>query len=218
MDAAREGTVSDLIFYTNPMSRGRIVRWMLEELGVPYDLVVLNYGDEMRAPEYLGVNPMGKVPAILHGETVVTEAAAICSYLAEAFPEAGLAPPPGSPARGTFLRWMFFGAGPVEAAITNAAFGWAASDPQEEARLGYGSMDRVAKVLSDRVAEGPYLMGERFSALDVYLGSQILWGRMLGALPEREPLDAYVARIEQRPAAVRARQLDDALLPADADP
>jgi len=208
--------VRDLIFYTNPMSRGRIVRWMLEEVGAPYDVVVLAYGPEMRAAEYLAVNPMGKVPAILHRGVAVSEAGAICAYLAEAFPEAGLAPRPGDPGRATFLRWMFFGAGPVEAATTNASFGWAAADPKQEGRLGYGSAERVADALAGLAERGPYLLGAAFSALDVYLGSQIMWGRMFGTLPDRPAFGPYLDRIAARPAGVRARELDDALVPEGA--
>jgi glutathione S-transferase len=205
--------MTDLTFYTNPMSRGRIVRWMLEEVGQPYETVVLSYGAEMTAPGYLAVNPMGKVPAIRHGQTVVTEAGAICAYLAEAFPEAGLSPAPGTPARGAFLRWMFFAAGPVEAAVTNASFGWTPADATEEARVGYGSLARVQDVLEAQLAHGPWLMGETFSAVDVYLGSQILWGRMFDTLEARPAFDAYVARIRARPAAIRANEIDDALTP-----
>ena len=205
--------MAQLIFYTNPMSRGRIVRWMLEEVGEPYETVVLSYGPEMKAPRYLSVNPMGKVPALRHGDAVVTEAGAICTYLAEAFPEAGLAPPPGDPARAAFLRWMFFGAGPVEAAVTDVSFGWKAAGPQAEGRLGYGSLERVADVLAGQLAEGPFLLGEAFSAVDVYLGSQIMWGRMFDTLPDRPAFAAYLDRLRARPAAQRANAKDDALMP-----
>jgi len=202
-----------LTFYTNPMSRGRIVRWMLEEVGEPYETVVLSYGAEMKAPGYLAVNPMGKVPALRHGDAVVTEAGAICTYLAEAFPQAGLAPTPGDPGRAAFLRWMFFAAGPVEAAVTAAAFGWTAAGPQEEARLGYGSLERVADVLAGQLAEGPFLLGTSFSAVDVFLGSQIMWGRMFDTLPDRPPFAAYLDRLSARPAALLANEMDDALMP-----
>ena len=114
----------ELVFYTNPMSRGRIVRWMLEEVGQPYRTELLDYGTTIKAPEYLAINPMGKVPALRHGDAVVTECAAICCYLADAFPDAGLAPPPGDRLRGPYYRWMFFAAGPLEAAATNKAFGF----------------------------------------------------------------------------------------------
>src|ERR1700729_2872218 len=113
----------ELVFYTNPMSRGRIARWMLEEVGQPYRTETLDFGTTMKAPAYLAINPMGKVPAIRHGDTVVTEGAAICAYLADAFPQAGLAPPPGDRLRGPYYRWLFFAAGPVEAAASNKALG-----------------------------------------------------------------------------------------------
>ncbi|MEM1431672.1 MAG: glutathione S-transferase family protein [Pseudomonadota bacterium] len=204
--------MSDLVFYTNPMSRSRIVRWMLEEIGAPYDTAVLDYGADMNTPDYLALNPMGKVPAITHRGTVVTETAAICCYLAEVFPEAHLAPPPGSPDRGAFLRWMFFGAGPVDAAVTNASFGWVPESPRDRGRLGYGSLERVADVLAARLAEGPWLTGDTFSAVDVFLGAQIVWGRDFGEMPDRPGFAAYAERIKARPAALRANEIDDALM------
>lgn len=202
-----------LTFYTNPRSRGMIVRWMLEELGVGYDTVPLAYGPEMKADAYRAINPMGKVPAIRHGETVVTEAAAICAYLADAFPQAGLAPLPGDPQRGAWYRWLFFGAGPVEAAVTNRALGF---EPTAEngRMIRYGSYDEVVDVLDRLVADGPYIMGERFSAVDVYLGSQIDWGVAFGTLPKRASFEAYAARIRGRAAYRRARELDEALAAA----
>ena len=207
--------MSDLTFYTNPMSRGRIVRWMLEEVGAPYETVVLDYATTMKAPEYLSVNPMGKVPAIRHGAHAITEAAAICTYLAEVFPDARLRP--DDPLLAPYYRWMFFAAGPVEAAVTNASFGWMAEGPQDEGRVGYGSLDRVVGALEQLVAgAGPHLLGERFTALDVYLGSQIAWGLQFGTMPERPGFRDYVARITDRPAARRAREIDDALIPEDA--
>ena len=207
--------MSDLTFYTNPMSRGRIVRWMLEEVGAPYETVVLDYGTTMKGAEYLSVNPMGKVPAIRHGAQAVTEAAAICTYLAEVFPDAGLRP--DDALLGPYYRWMFFGAGPVEAAVTNASFGWTAEGPEGEGRVGYGSLDRVVGALEQLVAgAGPHLLGEQFTALDVYLGSQIAWGLQFGIMPERPRFRDYVERITERPAARRAKEIDDALMPTDA--
>lgn len=204
--------MSDLIFWTNPMSRGRIVRWMLEECGATYETRVLAYGPEMKSEAYRALNPMGKVPTVQSGDTVVTECAAICCWLAERFPEAGLIPEPQ--ARGAFYRWMFFGAGPVEAAVTASSFGFDTKDPQEAGRAGWGHLDTVADTLAGLLADGrEWLLGERFSAVDVYLGSQIAWGRSFGTMPERAGLDAYAARITARPAALRAKQMDDALLP-----
>jgi glutathione S-transferase len=202
----------DLVFYTNPMSRGRIVRWMLEETGAPYRTEILTYGGTMKSPEYLAINPMGKVPAIVHRGVVVTECGAVCAYLADAFPDAGLAPPPGDPARGTYLRWMFFAAGPVEAATSNAALG-VVVPPDRQRMVGYGSMADVMDALERAVAPGPFILGDRFSAADVYLGAQIGWGLQFGTLEKRPALEAYVARIQSRPAAERARRIDDALMP-----
>lgn len=200
----------EIVFYTHPMSRGRMVRWMLEEIGVPYRTEILDYGASMKQPAYLAINPMGKVPAIRHGTTAVTEAGAICAYLADAFPQAGLAPPPGERERGPYYRWLFFGAGPVEAATTNKAFGF---DPPAERRgqTGYGSLDDVVAALEGAVSGGDFILGGRFSAADVYVGSQIGWGMAFGTIPKRPALAAYWDRISTRPAAVRAREIDDAL-------
>jgi glutathione S-transferase len=202
----------ELVLYTNPMSRGRIARWMLEETGQPYRTELLDFGTTMKAPAYRAINPMGKVPAIRHGDTVVTEGAAICAYLADAFPETGLAPAPTDRARGAYYRWMFFGAGPVEAATTNKALGFDVPD-ERKPMAGYGSLEDVLAALEIAVAKGPYLLGDRFSAVDVYLGSQIGWGMMFGTLEKRPAFEAYFARIASRPAAIRAREIDDALMP-----
>ncbi|MGV8928550.1 MAG: glutathione S-transferase family protein [Brevundimonas sp.] len=204
----------EIVFYTNPMSRGRIVRWMLEEIGQPYRTVVLDYGTTMKAPDYLAINPMGKVPAVTHRGVAVTECAAICTWLADAFPDAGLAPAAGDPARATYLRWMFFGAGPLEAAVTARSLGLLA--PADKAMMaGYGSFDQVVDALERAVTDGgPWLLGDRFSALDVYLGSQIGWGLQFKSLPERDVFIAYADRLFKRPAAIRAREIDDALIAA----
>jgi glutathione S-transferase len=203
----------EIVFYTNPMSRGRIVRWMLEEVGQPYRTEVLDYGTTMKAPAYLAINPMGKVPAIRHRGVTVTECAAICTYLADAFPAAGLAPASDDPARGTYLRWLFFGAGPMEAAVTAKSLGLLA--PADKAGMaGYGAFDQMVDALETAIEAGPYILGERFSAADVYVGAQIGWGLQFRTLPERDAFTAYAGRIMTRPAAVRARELDDALIPA----
>jgi glutathione S-transferase len=183
---------------------------MLEELGEPYETVLLQYGTSMKAPEYLAINPMGKVPAIRHGDTVVTEAAAICAYLADAFPAAGLAPPPER--RGDYYRWLFFGAGPLEAAVTNKALGF---EVPEERRVmaGYGSLDAVLDTLERAVADREHIAGERFSAADVYVGSQIGWGMLFGSFEPRPAFQAYWSRLEGRPARKRAEALDDAATP-----
>lgn len=201
-------------FFTNPMSRGRIVRWMLEEVGQPYDTHVLEYGTTMKAPEYLALNPMGKVPTIIDRGVVVTEVAAICAYLADAYPAAGLAPALHDPMRGIYLRWLFFTAGPFEAATTAKSMGLLA--PAEKAAMvGYGNYDDTLDTLEAAVSgPGPYILGEQFSAADVYVGSQIGFGLMFKSMPERDAFKAYWARISDRPAAVRARELDDALMAA----
>ncbi len=202
----------EIVFYTHPMSRGRIVRWMLEEIGQPYRTQLLDFGTTMKAPEFLALNPMGKVPTIVHRGTVVTEAAAICAYLADAFPDAGLAPPAGDRSRGPYYRWMFFAAGPVEAAVSNKALGF--DVPQERrGMVGYGSMDEVVSALEHAVSQNEYIAGNRFTAADVYVGSQIGWGMMFGTIEKRPAFESYWARISSRPAAIRAREIDDALVP-----
>jgi glutathione S-transferase len=201
-----------LTFYTNPMSRGRIVRWMLEEVGRPYETKVLEYGGSMKAPEYLAINPMGKVPAIKHGDAVVTECAAICAYLADAFPDANLAPVTLKD-RACYYRWMFFAAGPVEAASTNTAIG-VVVPPERKGMVGYGSLNEVVDTLERAVDGREFIAGDRFTAADVYVGAQIGWGLQFGWLEKRPAFDAYSSRLLARPAAIRARELDDALIAA----
>ena len=206
---------AQLEFYTHPMSRGRIVRWMLEEVGAPYGTHVLEYGASMKAPEYLAINPLGKVPALRHGGAVVTEVAAICAYLADAFPDAGLAPP--ARARAAYYRWMFFAAGPLEAATTNQALG---VEVPEERRgmVGYGPLPTLLDALAAAISANDYIAGDRFSAADVYVGSHLNWGLRFGTLQARPEFDAYLRRILERDAYHRANALDDALLPPrDAD-
>lgn len=200
----------ELVFYTNPMSRGRIARWMLEEVGRPYRTEVLEYASSMKSPDYLAINPMGKVPAIRHGATVVTECAAICAYLADAFPEAGLAPVTSE--RGAYYRWLFFAAGPVEAATTNRSLGVVAP-PGREMMVGYGSYETTMAVLEQAVSQADYIAGDRFTAADVYVGSQIGFGLRVGSMERRPAFVDYWERISSRPAAVRANEIDDALLP-----
>ena len=205
----------ELVFYTNPMSRGRIVRWMLEEVGVPYRTEILDYATTLKGREYLAINPMGKVPAIRHGDTVVTEGAAICAYLADAFPQAGLAPPPAE--RGDYYRWLFFGAGPVEAAVTARSLGFEPK-PEQKRMAGFGSLEDTLNALEGAVTAHPYLAGERFSAADVYTGSQIGWGLQFGSIDKRPAFTAYWERMSARPAAIRAREIDDGLIPAQPQP
>lgn len=201
----------ELVFYTNPMSRGRIVRWMLEEVGQPYRTEVVGFGPPMKGAAYKAVNPMGKVPALRHGDVTITECAAICAYLADAFPQAGLAPEHGSKLRGPYYRWLFFGAGPVEASVTNKALGFEVP-AERSAMCGYGSFGDVMDALEGAVSQGDYLLGDRFSAADVYLGAQVGWGLQFGSMERRPAFEAYAKRIQVRPAAIRANQIDDELM------
>jgi glutathione S-transferase len=201
----------ELVFYTNPMSRGRLVRWMLEEIAEPYRTELLEYGTTMKAPAYLAINPMGKVPALRHGDTVVTEGAAICAYLADAFPAARLAPPPGDRLRGPYYRWMFFAAGPLEAAASNKALGLVVPEGRER-MMGYGRFADVLSALEAAVSRGDYIVGDRFTAADVYVGSHIGWGMQFGTVEKRPAFERYWARISARPAALRAKEIDDRLV------
>ncbi len=201
----------ELIFYTNPMSRGRIARWMLEETGVPYTTQVLTFDGTIKAPEYLAVNPMGKVPAIRHGRTVVTECAAICAYLAETFPDAGLAPRPEE--RGSYYRWMFFTAGPLEAAVTNRALGFQ-TPPDKSRMVGYGSYADVMNTLERAVSASPFIAGNRFTAADVYVGSHIGWGLGFGTIEKRQAFTDYLGRVTDRAGYVSAAAIDDEAMKA----
>ncbi len=198
--------MSDLVLYTNPHSRGRTIRWMLEETGAPYSARVLDFGPPMRTAEYLALNPMGKVPTLVHGPTVVTEVGAICAYLAETFPAAGLAP--RAEERGAYFRAMFFAAGPVEQAVTMKAMGFEVPH-DKEGMAGFGSFERMLAGLEALVSRTPYVAGSRFTAADVVVGAQIGWGLLFGTLPRRPALADYWARLEGRPARVRAAALDD---------
>ncbi|WP_294239053.1 glutathione S-transferase family protein [uncultured Sphingomonas sp.] len=203
---------ADLTLYTNPRSRGRIARWMLEETGAAYDTVVLDYGTTMVAADYRAINPMMKVPAIVHRGQVVTETAAICAYLAEAFPDAELAPLPAE--RAAYYRWLFFGAGPLEAAATNRAMG-VTPTPEQQRMAGYGDFDRAVGVIGDAVAQTPYVAGNRFTAADVYVGSQLMWFTQFGLISKTEAIMAYIGRLDDRPAHHRATALDDGTAEAD---
>ncbi|HET9231933.1 MAG TPA: glutathione S-transferase family protein, partial [Vitreimonas sp.] len=187
--------------------------WMLEEVGQPYDTVVLDYATTMKDAEYLKINPMGKVPAIKHGDAVVTEAAAICAYLADAFPQAKLAPPSGSKERGPYYRWLFYGAGPVEAMASNHALGVQIPD-DKRGMVGYGSREQVIDTLDKALQGRDYLAGDRFTAADLYVGAQIGWGLQFGTIEKRPAFEQYMGRIMSRPAAARAKEIDDGLIAA----
>ncbi|MFG6175850.1 HTH domain-containing protein [Halomonas sp. THAF12] len=198
---------AELVFYTNPLSRGGIVHWMLEELGISYRREVLDYGAPMKAPDYLAINPMGKVPAIRHGDVVVTEAAAICAYLADAFPEAGLAPAPDR--RGAYYRWLFFAAGPLETTLSLSSLLGVHPSPTQEMQLGCGNSEAVIETLAGAVRDRRFIAGDAFSAADVYVGSHIGWGMAFGTLPRCPEFEAYWAGLEARPAQRRAAAFVD---------
>lgn len=197
--------MADLILYTNPMSRGRIARWMLEEVGQPYETEIVAY-DQVKSERYLAVNPMGKVPALRHRGHIVTECAAICAYLADVFPQAGLGP--NDEEKADYYRWFFYAAGPVEQAVTNKAVGWEPSEDRQR-MFGYGSYDKVVAVLDELLSLRNYVCGDRFTAVDVYFGSAILWGTQFGTIPNRDSFSAYVDRLKSRDAYLRAAEKDN---------
>jgi glutathione S-transferase len=200
---------SDIIFYHNPMSRGQIIRWMLEEVGAPYDTEILDYASTMKGDDYRAINPMMKVPAISHRGRIVTECAAICAYLADVFPEAGLGPREDEKA--DYYRWMFFAAGPLEQAVTNNFAGFTAKDEQQR-MFGYGNYDLAVSTLADHLAGRDFVCGSRFNAADVYVGSAVMWGTQFGTLPKLEPFIAYAERLGQRSAYQRGKDEDNQLI------
>ncbi|UIJ45020.1 glutathione S-transferase [Sphingomonas cannabina] len=203
--------MSDLIFYTNPQSRGRIIRWMLEEVGADYETKVLDFERGLRGDEYRAVNPMAKVPSIVHKGRTVTECAAICAHLADVFPDAGMAPPTDD--RADYYRWLFFAAGPVEQAVSSRAAGWEPSE-QQQRMFGFGCYERTIDTLESAVSGlgERWLTGDRFSAADLYVGAHLSWGTAFGTIPKRDAFMAFVNRAAARPAAIRANELDDALM------
>ena len=201
----------DIVFYHNPMSRARMVHWMLEEVGAPYriELVDLQKGQQ-KQPAFLSVNPMGKLPAIVHRGTVITETGAICTYLADAFPAAGLAPRLDEPVRGTYLRWMFFGAGCVDSALIDRML--ARPAPERTSALSYGCYEDLVETLEKAITPGPYILQQRFSAADVYIGSQIGFGMMTKSLEPRPAFQRYLGLLTQRPAYLRFQQQSEQLV------
>jgi glutathione S-transferase len=199
--------MANLTLYHIAPSRSSVVLWMLEEIGEPYDihLLSMNKGTN-REPAYLAINPMGKVPALKHGNTIITECAAICTYLADAFPKAGLNMPIDHPQRGPYLKWLFFAPGVLEMAVMDRAFPRAAE--ARRAALGYGDFDTTMDVLAKAVTPGPFLLGDKFTAADVVIGSNLRWGTMFKMIPERKEFSDYVARFVDRPAAKRAEAKD----------
>lgn len=206
--------MSDIIFYTNPMSRGQIARWALHEVAADYEQVLLDYGTTMKGADYLQHNPMGKVPCIVdqRGGTqkVVTEAAAICAYLADTYPDAGLAP--NDDERADYYRWIFYAAGPVEQAVVSKSMGWPVM-PEKEMMVGFGSFEKVMDTLDGLLSDGrQFVCGDRFTMADVYFGSQIDWGLMFGSIDKRQSFEDYVARLRQRDGYQASKAIDGALI------
>ena len=197
-----------LTFYTHPMSRGRIARWMLEEAGAEYDTVVMELGTKITDPAFLDLNPMGKVPVVVHHDVVVTECAAICAYLADVFPDKRLAPPPAE--RGPYYRWLLFGAGCLEPAAINHGLGVEIA-PEQEGMVGYRNFTATLDTLEGQLEKSPHIAGEAFTAADVYVGAQLGWGMQFGSIKDRPTISDYVERMYARPAHQRAVELDDAL-------
>jgi glutathione S-transferase len=205
--------MTDLLLYHAAPSRSATVRWMLEEIGEPYDIHLIKLADgDQKKPEYLAVNPQGKVPALKHKGVIVTEVAAICAYLADGFPKARLSIPVGDPRRGVYFQWLFFGPSCIEPAIVDRAF------PRKEAprpaAVGYRDIDQLADIVAGAVAKGPWIMGEQFTAADVVIGSAVRWGTMFKLIPERREFGPYAARLAERPALQRAEAKDRQLAAA----
>lgn len=203
-------TPSALTFYTNPMSRGQIARWALHEAGADYDQKIVEYGEEMKSVGYLAINPMGKVPAIVHNDKTVTECAAICAYLADVFPDAGLAPTANE--RADYYRWLFFAAGPIEQAVIDRSLGLSVTAEQER-MAGYGSYDHAMDVLDQMLQSREYVCGDRFTMADVYVGSQVDWGLQFKTFPERGSFIAYAERLRLREKYKESKAVDAGLMP-----
>ncbi len=194
-----------LTLYHMTPSRSSIALWMLEEVGEPFEIHQLRRG-ETRESAYLAVNPMGKVPALRHGNALVTEVAAICCYLADAFPAAGLNVPLGDPLRGDYLKWLFFAPGVFEPAVADRAF--KRVEPPPRSAIGYGDFDTVMDVVARAVSAAPYLVGGRFTAADLLIGANLRWAMAFGLIPKREEFARYVAQLDARPAYQRAAARD----------
>ena len=197
-----------LQFYTHPMSRACIVRWMLEEVGAKYESIYVALGKKIEDPEFLSLNPMGKVPVIVHNGRVVTESAAICAYLADVFPEAGLAPSTND--RDAYYRWLFFAAGCLETAAINKSLGVQVT-AEQESMVGYRTLEATMDTLQWQLEKAEFVVGDSFTAADVYVGSQISWGMEFGTIEKREVFQEYVEKVTARPASVRATNLDQEL-------
>ncbi len=198
--------MSDIVFYTNPQSRGRIVHWMLEELAEPYETQWIDYGEQMKSEPYISINPMGKVPAITYKGTPVTEVPAICTFLAAVYPEKGLIPKDAADLA-AFYRWMFFAASALETAVTARSLGWEIT-PEQKRTVGFGDFDDTMDTAEKALANGPFICGDQFTAVDVYFGAHLHWGMQFGTMPKRPAFEDYVARIGERPALKRADEIN----------
>jgi glutathione S-transferase len=199
-----------IVFFHAPNSRSGGTLTLLEELGAPYELRALNMqAGEQRQPAYLAINPMGKVPAILHGDVLVTEQVAINIYLADLFPAAGLTPTVGDPRRGSYLRWMAFYAGCFEPALVDKAM---KREPGATAMSPYGDFETVMATINAQLRAGPFILGQDFTTADVLWGTALLWTTKFGLVPETPEIKTYIERTTNRPAAIRARQQDEALV------
>ena len=203
--------MAEYTFFTNPMSRGQIARWALHEAGAEYDQVLVDWANKQ--PEFLAANPMGKVPTLVHhaidGDRTVTEAAAICAYLADQHPGAELAPRESE--RADYYRWMFFAAGPIEQAIVAKSMGWEVAK-EREPMVGFGSVERVLDTLEGLFDANEWVCGERFTMADVYVGSQVDWGLTFGSIPPRPAFAAYAERLQARDAYKAAKGIDNTLI------
>ena len=191
--------------YWSPRSRSFTALWLMEETGQPYERVLTDISTgAQRTPEYLAINPMGKVPAIKDGDATMAEAAAICAYVAERYPDAKLAPPVSDPRRAKYLYWLFYGPGCIEPAIVQLA----TKIEMNPVAAGWGDAQRVVDVLDGALQKGPWLLGEDFSAADIVIGSGLNFGvRLFKMIPSRPSFEAYVARCMARPAFQRAEKL-----------
>ena len=200
--------MADYTFFTNPMSRGQIARWALHEVGADYETELVEWAAKSEA--FLAANPLGKVPTLVHhhGDHIhtVTEAAAICHYLAEMHPDAGLLPETHEKA--AYFRRLFFASGPVEQAVISHSMGWGVDDPQKQGMLGFGSYDRAMDTFETLMADRDYVCGDRFTMADVYVGSQVDWGLQFGTIPKRPVFEAYAQRLRERSAYKEAKAID----------
>lgn len=203
--------MSSMTFYTNPQSRGRVIRWMLEEIGQPYDVKIMTFGADIKSPEFLEINPMGKVPALVHNGAVVTEVVAICTYLAEQFPEANLVPQSKSAERASYYRWLFIAAGPLEMALTVKANNWEITKDRAIS-VGCGQTEDILNVIEQTLTKQNYLCGDQFTTADLVMASYIGFHTMLKILEPKPIFMEYVERCKKREAAIRAEAIDNDLI------